>query len=348
MKVTANDIAIILDGKIVGNPDKAVSSPSGIEDASEDQITFLGNPKYEKYLVETNAGIIIVPSSITLNNQIKSTLILVEDVYLALAKLFQAFEGGQSMEPGISEKSNLEPGVLISNKAKIDAYVTVEEGAVIGDGVHIKSNVHIGKHVIIGEGSIIHSGARIMDRTEIGRNCIINPNAVIGSEGFGYAFDPKGYYVKIPHMGKVILQDNVEIGSNSTIDRGSMGNTLIMKGVKIDNLVHIAHNVTIGEHTAIAAQTGIAGSTKIGKYCRFGGQTGIVGHLNIADRTEVQAQSGIASSVKEEGSKLFGYPAINYMNYVKSFTVFKKLPELFKKIHRLEKLVDKLQSAKGE
>lgn len=346
MEVKAIDIAQLIGGQIIGDGEVVVNSPAGIEEAQENQITFLGNPKYEKYLYSTNAGIVIIPNELELRGGSDTTFIKVKDVYLALAQLFKAFTPQSEIKPGISDKASAQPGALISMKAQIDDFVIIEEGAVIGDGVHICGHVFIGKHVVIGDGTKIHPGARIYEHSEIGKNCVIFANAVIGSDGFGYASNEKGHFVKIPHMGKVIIEDDVEIGSNSTIDRGSTSNTIIKSGVKIDNLVHIAHNVIIGEHSALAAQTGIAGSAVIGSHCRFGGQTGIAGHVTIAENTEVQAQSGIASSIKVKGSRLFGTPAFNYISYIKSFTIFKKLPELWKRLNHLEKVVDKITSSK--
>jgi len=340
MQISAAIIANLLQGEIIGNPEVQVSSPAGIEQAREDQISFLGNLKYENHLYTTRAGIVIVPSSLKLKQSVETTLIKVKDVYAALAELFSAFSPKIELEPGISNSAIIAAGALVSMTARIEDGAIIEEGAVIGDKVRIGAQVYIGKNSVVGDHTILHPGVKIYRDCVIGRNCLLHSNAVIGSDGFGFAKRPDQSFIKIPHLGGVLIGDDVEIGANTTIDRGSMGNTEISNGVKIDNLVHIAHNVHIGEGTAIAAQAGIAGSTEIGAHCMIGGQVGISGHLKIADGTQIQAQSGVASSVTKINTRLFGTPAIDYNHYTRSYVLFKNLSDIWKRLRDLEKKIN--------
>lgn len=337
MQVSASQIAHVISGKVIGNPEVKVNSPAGIEQASSDQISFLGNLKYESFLYDSDAGIIIVPESLTIRKATKSTLIQVPDVYIALATLFNIFSPKEEVVPEIAATAQLAPGALISQTARIEHGAVIEEGAVIGDRVLISAQTYVGVNSVVGEDTILYPGVKIYKNCTIGRRCIIHANAVIGADGFGFARDNSGNFIKIPHLGSVIVGDDVEIGANAAIDRGSMGNTRIGNGVKIDNLVHIAHNVQIGDRTALAAQVGIAGSTKVGEECMFGGQSGISGHIEVANGTQLQAQSGLASNVKNVNSKLFGSPAFEYSKFVRAYTVFKKLPELWRKVLAIEK-----------
>lgn len=337
MQVSALQIAHVISGKVIGNPEVKVNSPAGIEQASSDQISFLGNLKYESFLYESDAGIIIVPDSLIIKKETKSTLIQVPDVYIALATLFNLFSPKEEVEPNIAPTAHISPGALISQTARIEHGAVIEEGAVIGDRVLISAQTYVGVNSLVGEDSILYPGVKIYKNCTVGRRSILHANAVIGADGFGFARDPQGNFIKIPHLGSVIIGDDVEIGANATIDRGSMGNTKIGNGVKIDNLVHIAHNVHIGDRTALAAQVGIAGSTKVGEECMFGGQAGIAGHIEIANGTQIQAQSGLAGSIKNPNSKLFGSPAFEYSKFVRAYTIFKKLPELWRKVLAIEK-----------
>ena len=343
MRVNAEHIAALLQGEIEGDPQTAIKGPSGIESAGKEHISFLGNLKYESHLYTTQAGVVIVPQDLKLKQPVTCTLIKVKDVYQSLAILFQAFAPKISLSVGVAESAILSAGVMVSQKAEIGNGAILEEGAIIDDDVKVGAQVYIGRNVSIGKGSIVYPGVKILDGCKIGRNCIIHCNAVIGSDGFGFARDHEGRFMKIPQLGNVVIGDHVEIGSNCTIDRGSLGDTVIDDGVKIDNLVHVAHNVRIGKNTAIAAQTGIAGSSKLGSDCLIGGQVGIAGHIEIPAGSQIQAQSGVAGTFKQNGIKLFGSPAIEYNKYLKSYSVFKQLPELAKKIERLEKMLkDKL------
>lgn len=341
MKITASTLAQLLGGTVDGDPSVSVSRPGKIESGQADEICFLGNPKYEDYAYTTEASILMVSNDFQPKQSIKPTLIRVENVYSSLAFLLEKFGSITNKQAAIiSEKADIHPSVSLGKNVSIGAFTVVEEGAIIGDNCTLFGQVFVGKNAVIGDNSIIYSGVKIYHDCQIGQNCIIQANVVVGSDGFGFAPQADGSYKKIHHVGNVVIENDVEIGSNTTIDRASIGSTFIRKGVKLDNLIQIAHNVEIGENTVIAAQTGISGSSKIGKNCRIGGQVGIAGHLVIGDGTQIQAQSGIASNI-EPNSKLFGSPAINYGDFVRSFMIFKKLPELAKKINALEKLMNK-------
>lgn len=341
MKITAFELSQLLNGTVEGDPSVSVTSPGKIESGKVGQICFLGNPKYEEYAYTTEASILLVNKNFQPKQHIAPTLIRVNDVYASLAFLLEKF-GDQKkvIQKGISERASVHPSVSLGQNVAIGDFVVIEEGAAIGDNCTIQAQVYIGKNVQMGSDSFIYSGVKIYHDSQIGQRCIIQSNAVIGSDGFGFAPQSDGSYKKIHHVGNVIIEDDVEIGSNTTIDRASIGSTLIRKGAKLDNLIQVAHNVEIGENTVIAAQTGISGSTKVGRNCRIGGQVGIAGHLTVGDGVQIQAQSGIASNI-ESNSKLFGSPAINYGDFIRAFTIFKKLPELAKKINDLEKSLKK-------
>lgn len=341
MKITASALAQLLGGTVEGDPSVSVSRPGKIEIGQEGEICFLGNPKYEDYVYTTEASILLVNKDFQLKQPIKATLIKVENVYTSLAFLLEKFGNiTQQAATVISEKADIHPSVSMGQNVSVGAFTVIEEGAVIGDNAILFGQVFIGKNTVIGNNCIIYAGTKVYHDCTIGNNCILQANVVVGSDGFGFAPQADGSYKKIPHVGNVVIEDNVEIGSNTTIDRASIGSTFIRKGVKLDNLIQIAHNVEIGENTVIAAQTGISGSSKIGKNCRIGGQVGIAGHLTIGDGTQIQAQSGIASNI-EANSKLFGSPAINYGDFVRSFMIFKKLPDLAKKVNAIEKILNK-------
>jgi UDP-3-O-[3-hydroxymyristoyl] glucosamine N-acyltransferase len=341
MRVKAATIAGLTGGKIEGDPEKEISGPGGIETATEDQITFLGNLKYEHYLYSGHAGVVIIPEDLILKEQVASTLIRVKDVYAAVGILLKAFEQKNEQESRISEHAIVSSDARVGSNVSIGAFTIVEAGVSVGDGVVLGNQVYIGKNCTIGQGSNIGDGVKIYYDCELGTDCIIQANTVVGSDGFGYSRDESGQFTRVPQIGKVILGDRVELGACVTIDRATMGATVLENGVKVDNLVHIAHNVRIGADSAIAAQAGIAGSTKLGSQVLVGGQVGISGHISIASKTEIQAKSGISSVVKEEGSRLFGYPAMDYMAFVRSFTIFKKLPEMWKRLNELEQFMKK-------
>lgn len=343
VKITTGELARMVQGKLEGNPDIILYRPSKIEEATEGSICFFANPKYESYVYTTAASAILVSDDFVPKQPIAATLIRVKDVYQTVAQLLAAFEDKSKPMGYIDPLAKVDASVKVGENVHIGAFSYIGSGANIGSNVIIHPQVYIGDKVQIGENSILYPGVRIYKDCIIGKHCIINYNAVIGNEGFGFAPDDKGEYHKIAQIGNVVLEDNVEIGANSCIDRGSMGSTRIGKGSKLDNLIQIAHNVQIGEHTVIAAQAGIAGSTKVGNFCQIGGQVGIVGHIQIPDGTKIQAQSGVAGNIKEPNTKLYGSPAIDYSNYLKSYAEFRNLPETVKKIRYLEKIIRELQ-----
>lgn len=344
MKVTAAQLAHLLKGSLVGNPDVTVHRPARIEEAREGELAFLDNPRYESYVYTTKASVLLVHESFQPDRPIQSTLIKVSDVRGSLAILLQNFQSQQSAaEAVISPKSSIHSDAVIGDGTSIGDFTVVESGAVIGRNCRIAPQVYIGPNVRIGNNCVLHPGVRLHHDTVIGNNCELHANSVLGTDGFGYAPMEDKSWKKVPQVGNVVLEDNVEIGANTCIDRAALGSTVIRSGAKLDNLIHIAHNVEIGNHTAIAAQVGIAGSTKVGDFCQLGGQTGIAGHLALADGTRTQAQSGLGSSVKEPGKALFGAPAIDYNDYIRAYVVFKQLPELQKKVRELEKRLKELE-----
>lgn len=337
MQISAKDLAQVLNGTVEGNPDVTVSRPSKIEEATEDSICFFANPKYEHYVYSTKAAIILVGKDFQPTQPIEATLIRVEDVYKSVSFLLEKFDPKENATAEISPQSSIHPSAKIGKNVSVAPFVVIEAGVEIGDDCTLAAQVFIGKNSKIGNAVNLYSGVKIYHDCIVGNNCTLHANVVIGSDGFGYAPQEDGSYKKIAQIGNVLLEDDVEIGSNSTIDRATMGSTIIRQGVKLDNLIMVAHNVEIGKNTVIAAQTGIAGSTKIGANCRIGGQVGFVGHLQIADGVNIQAQSGISRSVKKEGTSLYGSPAIPYNNYLRSYAVFKQLPELARTVDMLKK-----------
>lgn len=338
MQFTAQQIAQLVGGTIEGDPSITVHNIGKIESGQVGDFCFLGNLKYESFVYSTNASILLVSNAFEPKAAIKSTLIRVEDVYATMAKLLD-FVGKQQQETFatntiISKMSSIANNVKLGEDVNIGDFTVIEESVVIGNDTYIAPQVFIGFGTIIGKNCIINSGVKIYPLTQIGDNCIIHANAVLGADGFGFAPEKDGTYSKITHIGNVVIEDNVEIGANTTIDRGSIGSTIIRKGAKLDNLIQVAHNVEIGENTVIAAQAGIAGSTKVGKNCQIGGQVGIVGHITIADGTKIQAQSGI-NRATQPNDKLYGSPAISYNDFLRSYAVFKKLPDWAKKLDAL-------------
>ncbi|MCP3929551.1 MAG: UDP-3-O-(3-hydroxymyristoyl)glucosamine N-acyltransferase [Bacteroidetes bacterium] len=346
MQISARELAHILKGEIEGNPDVIVNRPSKIEEGGEGTITFLANLRYEQYAYNTSASILLVEEGFKPSQSIPATIIRVEDVYNAVAFLLEKFNQNSIGPKGISSHVLIAESTIIAATASIGHYSVIEENVSIGEGSSIHAQVYVGKGAEIGKNTIIHPGVKIYHDCVIGDNCIIHSNAVIGSDGFGFAPLEDGTYRKITQIGNVVIEDNVEIGANTTIDRATMGSTIIRKGVKLDNLIMVAHNVEIGENTVIAAQTGIAGSTKIGDRCRIGGQAGFGGHLKIAEGTQVQAQTGIIQSIKTPDTAISGSPAIPYKDFFRAATVFKKLPELYRRFNRLEKLLSKEKNQK--
>lgn len=332
MRIKAKEIADILGGSIEGDPNVEVYKPSKIEEGSEGGIAFLSNPKYRNYLYNTSASVVLVNIGLELEKPVSATLIRVPDAYksfVSLLNLYQDFQ--KSQKQGIETPSFLSSGTVYGEGFYLGMFSYIGENVSIGKNVKIYPQAFIGDHVIIGDDVVIHPGVKIYSHVEIGNRCVINSGCVIGADGFGFIPDENHRYKKIPHLGKVILEDDVDLGSCVTIDRATMGATILKRGVKVDNQVQIAHNVSIEEDTVIAAQSGIAGSVKIGKRCRIGGQVGIAGHVKIADNTTIQAQSGVTKETKE-GSFIQGSPAFGYKDYNKSYVYFRSLPRVVKEI----------------
>lgn len=337
MQLTAQALADLLDGIVDGNPDVLVNRPSKIEEGEPGSISFLGNLKYEDYAYTTKASILLVSKDFEPREAVEATLVRVDNVYAAIQQLLQHFGQGSKQAAKVADQASIHESAMVGEEVSIGAFTVLQKGVKVGDRCQIHEQVFLGENVQLGEDVILYPGVKIYANAVIGDRVIIHSNAVIGSDGFGFVPQEDGHYKKIVHVGNVVIENDVEVGANTTIDRGTMGSTLIKRGVKLDNLIQIGHNVVIGEDTVIAAQTGVAGSTKIGKGCRIGGQVGFVGHVTIADGTQIQAQSGIAGPVKEPGTALFGSPAIPYRDYIRSYAVFKKLPELYKRFNLLER-----------
>ncbi|MFL1012876.1 UDP-3-O-(3-hydroxymyristoyl)glucosamine N-acyltransferase [Flavisericum labens] len=336
MKFTAQQIAGILEGDVVGNPEVEVSKIAKIEEGFEGSLTFLANPKYTPHIYKTKASITIVNKTFNPEDRISTTLIKVDDAYLAFSKILEYYNAVKLNKVGLEQPSFIAKSSKYGENVYIGAFSYIGENVVMGDNVKIFPNTYIGDNSVLDDNTIVFSGAKIYSETIIGKNCVINAGAVIGADGFGFAPNDDGSYSKIPQTGNVIVEDFVDIGAATTIDRATFGSTIIRTGVKLDNQIQIGHNVEIGKNTVIAAQTGIAGSTKIGENCQIGGQVGIVGHITIGDNVRVQAQSGVGRSVKDN-EMLQGSPAIKLSDYNKSYVHFKNLPTIVKNINELEK-----------
>jgi UDP-3-O-[3-hydroxymyristoyl] glucosamine N-acyltransferase len=336
MKFTAAQIAGILEGTVVGNPETEVSKLAKIEEGIKGSLTFLANPKYTSYIYSTQASITIVNNDFEPENTIETTLIKVEDAYKSFSKLLEYYNQVKLNKTGIEEPSFISDTAVYGENLYLGAFSYLGDNVVLGDNVKIYPNVYIGDNVTIGDNCVVFAGAKIYSESVIGETVYIHSGAIVGADGFGFTPNEKGEYSKVPQTGNVIIEDHVDIGAGTTIDRATLGSTIIRKGVKLDNQIQIAHNVEIGEHTAIAAQTGVAGSTKIGKHCLIGGQVGIAGHIVIGDRVRVQAQSGIGRNIKDD-EVLQGSPAFNYGEWSRSYVHFKNLPKLVDTVNKLEK-----------
>ncbi len=343
MQFTASQIADFLNGVVEGDPDTTVSDVSKIEEGRPGTLAFLSNPKYEKYIYDTRASIVLVNKGFKPRQQVHATLVRVDDAYQAIASLLQHREEMKPVPEGIDRDVYVHPSALTGEKVYVGNFSVISAGAVIGDNVKIYPQVFIGENVIIENDTVLHPGVKVYYNCRIGKGCTLHAGVVIGSDGFGFAPQSDNNYRKIPQVGNVIIEDRVEIGANSTIDRAMIGSTLIRKGAKIDNLVQVAHNVEIGENTVIAAQTGIAGSTKIGSDCMIGGQAGIIGHLTIADGVKIAAQSGVGVSITEENDVVQGSPAFQLGKYQRSYVLYRKLPELYKQLRNLENEIENLR-----
>ncbi|HPS95911.1 MAG: UDP-3-O-(3-hydroxymyristoyl)glucosamine N-acyltransferase [Bacteroidales bacterium] len=326
MELSAQTIADYLKGEVVGDPDIKVKSVARIEQGKPGDLCFLANPKYENFLYSTKASVVLINKSFEPKEPVSSTIVRVDDAYQSIASILDLFNSMKSAKKsGRSWRASVAFSAKLGKGSFVGAGAYIGKKSAIGAGAQIHPQVFIGDNVSVGENSILFPGVKIYNGCVIGANCIIHSNVVIGSDGFGFAPAPDGSYKKIPQTGNVVIEDDVEIGANTTIDRATMGSTVIRKGVKLDNLIQIAHNVEIGENTVIAALTGVAGSAKVGKNCQIGGQVGIAGHITVADNTRVGAQAGIMSSVKKEGETLLGSPTFDAKEYLRAYSVFKKL-----------------------
>lgn len=334
---TAQQIALLVNAKIEGDPNIIVSSFGKIEEAKEGQLTFFANPKYEDFLYTTTASVVLLNENFVLKLPIKATLLRVADAYSAFAILLNKYQAIQAQQlEGIQQPVYISPSAKIDEKVFIAAFTYIGENVKIGKNVKLFAGVSLGNNVEIDDNTILHAGVKIYEGCKIGKNVIIHAGTVIGGDGFGFAPQANGSYQKIPQIGNVIIEDFVEIGANTTIDRATIGSTIIRTGVKLDNLIQIAHNVEVGNNTVIAAQAGVSGSTKIGKNVMIGGQAGIVGHITVADGSKINGQSGVSKSITEPNQAVTGSPAYDYTAALRSQAVVRKLPELEKRIKELE------------
>jgi UDP-3-O-[3-hydroxymyristoyl] glucosamine N-acyltransferase len=344
MQFTAKDVAFMLNGTVEGDPLAVVDHLAKIEEGGPGSLSFLANPKYEQYLYTTDASVVIVNAVQQLNSPVNATLIRVENAYASFSLLLEKYNTIKLNKSGIEQPSHVHPSAKIGKEPYIGAFSYISQDVVLGDNCKIYPGCYIADNVKLGDNVTLFPGVTIYFDCIIGNNVVIHSGAVIGSDGFGFAPNADGTFGKIAQIGNVVIEDNVEVGSNTTIDRATMGSTIIRKGVKIDNLVQIAHNVELGENTVIAAQTGIAGSTKLASNVMLGGQVGVVGHISIAKGTQVQAQSGVGRSINEEGQKWAGAPAINYAANMRANVVISRLPQLEKRVNELEKIITELKN----
>jgi UDP-3-O-[3-hydroxymyristoyl] glucosamine N-acyltransferase len=343
MKFKAEEIAQYLKGEIVGDPAVTVDNVSKIEEGKAGTLAFLANPKYENYLYTSDASIVLVNRDFNPRQAVKATMIKVDDAYQAFASLLDLYiKARESMKTGIEQPSFIHQTSVLGEHCWVAAFAYIGRNVKIGNQVKIYPHVFVGDNVTIDDGTTLYSGVKIYDDTVIGKRCIIHSGAVIGSDGFGFAPQDDSTYKKIPQIGNVIIEDDVEIGANTTIDCGTMGSTIIHKGVKLDNLIMVAHNCEIGENTVMAGLTGMAGTTKIGKNCKFAGQVGLAGHLTIGNNVQIGAQSGVSKSVKDN-QIILGSPAIEIKQAVRMYTVLRNLPQLREEVIELQKEVNKLK-----
>lgn len=343
MEFTAAAIAGFLKGEVEGNPETVVNNIAKIEEGFKGALSFLANPKYEHYIYTTRSSIVLVNKTFVPSAKIEATLIRVENAYEAFASLLRLVDQARPRKKGIHPTAVIEPSSKIGSDVYIGAYAYIGDNCIIGDNCALYPHVYVGDGTRIGKNCTINSGVKIYHECVLGEGCTIHAGTVIGSDGFGFAPQSETEFMKIPQLGNVVLEDHVEIGANVAIDRATMGSTIIRKGVKLDNLIQIGHNVEIGENTVMAGQTGIAGSTKVGKNCMFAGQVGIAGHLKIADGTKIGAKAGVPGDVKNENSILLGLPAIDHKDFLRSSVIFRKLPDLKSRVDNLEKEIKTLK-----
>lgn len=343
MEISAQAIAEFLHGEIDGNPDVIVNNISKIEEGTPGTLSFLANPQYTHFIYTTNASIILVNRDFKPEKKIDSTLIRVDDAYQSLALLLELYNNSNTEITGIDSLAFVDTTAKLGENIYIGTFAYIGKNVTIGNNVKIYPQVYLGDHVSVGDNTTLFPGVKVYHNCRIGATCILHGGVVIGGDGFGFAVQKDNNYKKVPQIGNVIIEDHVEIGANTTIDRATMGSTIIRKGVKLDNLIQVAHNVEIGENTVICAQTGISGSAKIGKECMIGGQVGIVGHITIADQVKIAAQSGIGSSIKEKGIAVQGAPAYDIHEYQKSYVIYKHLPEFRRQIMEMQQEINLLK-----
>jgi len=341
--LTAQQIAEEMDGECIGNPNQVINTVCKIDAGFKDAVSFLANPKYEAFLDSSEAGIVLVKSDQTLPQRDDITFIKVKDPYACFCILMGKYFNPVTHPTGISEKSHVSGNVDIKEGLYLAEFSYIGKKVTLGNNVKIYQQAYIGDNCVIGDNTVIYSGVRIYKDSIIGNSCIIHSGTVIGSDGFGFVLQKDGTYIKIPQIGNVIIEDNVEIGANCTIDRATMGSTIIRSGVKLDNLIQVAHNVEIGKNTVIAAQTGISGSVRLGDNCVIGGQVGFVGHIIVADGTQIGAQSGISKNVNEPSKQWIGSPIMPLKEAFKTQVIYRNLPELDKKVTQLEKKISELE-----
>jgi UDP-3-O-[3-hydroxymyristoyl] glucosamine N-acyltransferase len=344
MEFTAKQIADFINGRVEGDENAAVHTFAKIEEGQPGAISFLSNPKYTHYLYDTKSTIVLVNEDLEIEKEISATLIRVKNAYEAVAKLLQLYESMKPKKTGIDPLAFVSPKATIGKDVYIGAFACIGDGATIGDGTQIYPHVVIGDGVKIGAGCLLYPNVTIYQGCRLGSNVTIHAGSVIGADGFGFAPNVDGYE-KIPQIGIVIIEDNVEIGANTCVDRSTMGATVLRKGVKLDNLVQVAHNVEVGENTVMSAQVGIAGSTKVGSWCMFGGQVGLAGHITIGDHVNLGAQSGVPSSIKSNQT-LIGTPPMEPTPYFKSQAIFRRLPDMYKELSALRKEIEELKAKK--
>lgn len=344
MDFSAQQIASFVQGEIVGDANVTVNTFAKIEEGKPGSITFLSNPKYEHFIYDTDASIVLVNRDFIPEKPIKATLIKVDNAYETLAKLMTLYEQSKTQNKGIASTAIIAKSAKIGKDVYIGAYVVIDDDVVIGDNTQIYPHTYVGKNASVGEGSLIYSGVNIYHDCQIGNHVTLHSGVVIGADGFGFAPTPEGYN-KIPQIGNVIIEDNVEIGANTCVDRATMGSTIVHKGVKLDNLIQIAHNDEIGANTVMAAQAGVAGSAKVGEWCVIAGQVGITGHLTVGNHVILGPQSGIISSIKDN-SRLIGSPPMEEKPFFKSQAVLRKLPDMYRELNALRKELDELKKNK--
>ncbi len=347
MKYTAKIIAEVLEGEVIGNAEAEVTTIAKIEEAHEGALSFLANPKYESWLYSTQASIVLINQEFIPSESVKPTLIVVKDSYEAFAKLVNFYQETRRQElVGIDPQCTIHETAKCGENIYVGAYSYISANAQIGENVKIYPQVFIGDNVVVGDNTVIYPGVKIYADCHIGNDCILHSGVIVGSDGFGFAPQEDGSFLKIQQIGNVVIEDDVEIGANTVIDRATLGSTIIRSGVKLDNLIQIAHNVEIDKNTVMASQSGVAGSTKIGKNCMIGGQVGFVGHKKVADKTNVGAQSGVSKSITKEGQNIFGSPAYELIKFHRSYSIFKSLPDIRNQIIEMQKEIEHLKNKK--